>query len=263
MAKLEMGILGPFRGKVGTVVGYVWKGRAVVRGYRRAVRYPNTENQRLEREWFVEMVRFAATARGALLLGLKEKAARWQMTEGNAFVKLNKGCFRRGGAVDYEHLVLSEGPAARVVSKSATVDADGVLRVEYERNGGQRHSRGGDRVYLYAYNTVTRQGLLSAPAERRQGRLAMQLPDGWTAADTQAWLLALDSDGRASASSYVPLDLGGAASSTFATALNSLEINAKEDDTYTLPMLSAQGVRLPAGQAPTAPDGNCGSGDPG
>ena len=208
MAKLEMGILGPFRGKVGPVVGYVWKGRAVVRGYRRAVRYPNTALQQAEREWFVEMVRFAATARGALLLGLKEKAARWQMTEGNAFVKLNKGCFRRDGVVDYEHLVLSEGPAVRVAPKSATVDADGVLRVEYERNGGQRHSRGADRVYLYAYNAVTRQGHLSAPAERRQGRLAMQLPDGWTAAETQAWLLALDSNGRASATTYVPLDLG-------------------------------------------------------
>ena len=45
MVKLEMGILGPFLGKVGTVVGYVWKGRAVVRGYRRAVRYPTVSHE--------------------------------------------------------------------------------------------------------------------------------------------------------------------------------------------------------------------------
>ena len=66
MAKLEQGILGPFRGKVGTVVGYLWRGRHVVRGYRREINYPNTENQQAERDWFVSMVRFAATARQAL-----------------------------------------------------------------------------------------------------------------------------------------------------------------------------------------------------
>ncbi len=95
MAKLEQGILGPFRGKVGIVVGYLWRGRHVVRGYRREINYPNTENQQVEREWFVSMVRFAATARQALLLGLCERAARDQMTEGNAFVKMNKHCFGR------------------------------------------------------------------------------------------------------------------------------------------------------------------------
>ena len=98
MAKLEQGILGPFRGKVGTVVGYLWRGRQVIRAYRREINYPNTERQQAEREWFVGMVRFAATARQALLLGLREKAAHLQMTEGNAFVKMNKSCFGRDAA---------------------------------------------------------------------------------------------------------------------------------------------------------------------
>ena len=95
MAKLEQGILGPFRGKVGTVVGYTWRGMACVRAYRKEINYPNTEQQQAEREWFVSMVRFASRARQALLLGLRERAARDQMTEGNAFVKMNKHCFGR------------------------------------------------------------------------------------------------------------------------------------------------------------------------
>jgi len=99
MAKLHQGILGAFSGKVGTVVGYLWRGRQVVRAYRKEINYPNTESQRLEREWFVSMVRFAATARQALLLGLRERAARDQMTEGNAFVKMNKHCFGRTHAL--------------------------------------------------------------------------------------------------------------------------------------------------------------------
>ena len=98
MAKLDQGILGPFRGKVGTVVGYLWRGKPVVRAYRKEINYPNTERQQAERDWFVSMVRFAATARQALLLGLRERAAQWQMTEGNAFVKMNKDCFGRDAA---------------------------------------------------------------------------------------------------------------------------------------------------------------------
>ncbi|MDY6372526.1 MAG: DUF6266 family protein, partial [Bacteroidales bacterium] len=70
----------------------------VVRAYRREINYPNTEMQQAEREWFVGMVRFAATARQALLLGLRERAEQWQMTEGNVFVRMNKGCFGRGAA---------------------------------------------------------------------------------------------------------------------------------------------------------------------
>ena len=334
MAKLEQGILGPFRGKVGTVVGYLWRGRHVVRGYRREINYPNTENQQAERDWFVSMVRFAATARQALLLGLRERAARDQMTEGNAFVKMNKHCFGRthapvaacGGATpsnlegelkclqpnsspklgevpegrrsvlqdgggygskatrprpsgtpsslegelkcrdaacrvrqapagisdrqapagisdrqapasipdrkaaagipargatadtsdrgatadaarcvptEYERIRISEGSAAPVRFAAAEIGDSGVLRVDFEKNSGMSCAKGGDRVYIYIYNTESKEGLLSAPAERRSGRLQMQLPDGWNELNTRMWGFTVDKEGRASNSSYI------------------------------------------------------------
>ncbi len=132
MAKLEQGILGPFRGKVGTVVGYLWKGRHVARAYRREINYPNTEMQQAEREWFVGMVRFAATARQALLLGLRERAARDVMTEGNAFVRMNKGCFGRGVA----RRVRSETP----LRPAATSPCEGEEREDTVSN--QRYTTG-------------------------------------------------------------------------------------------------------------------------
>ena len=277
MAKLEQGILGPFRGKVGTVVGYLWRGRHVVRGYRREINYPNTENQQAERDWFVSMVRFAATARQALLLGLRERAARDQMTEGNAFVKMNKHCFGRthapvaacGGATpsslegelkcrdaacrvrnapanipdckaaadisdrkaaagipdreaiagipergaiadaarcvptEYERIRISEGAAAPVRFAAAEISDCGVLHVDFEKNSGMSRAKGSDRVYIYIYNTDTREGLLSAPAERRSGRLQMQLPDGWNELNTRMWGFVVDREGRASNSAYI------------------------------------------------------------
>jgi len=254
MAKLEQGILGPFRGKVGTVVGYLWRGRHVVRGYRREINYPNTENQQAERDWFVSMVRFAATARQALLLGLRERAACDQMTEGNAFVKMNKHCFGRthapvaacGGATpsslegelkclqscrdaacrvrkavadnpdrgaiadaarcvptEYERIRISEGAAAPVRFTAAEISESGILRVDFEKNSSMSRAKGCDRVYIYIYNTDTREGLLSAPAERRSGRLQMQLPDGWNELNTRMWGFTVDQEGRASNSAYI------------------------------------------------------------
>ena len=41
MARLTEGILGPFSGKVGTVVGYRWRGVPCVRGYVRQINYPS------------------------------------------------------------------------------------------------------------------------------------------------------------------------------------------------------------------------------
>ncbi len=224
MAKLEQGILGPFRGKVGTVVGYMWRGKHVVRGYRKEINYPNTANQRAERDWFVSMVRFAATARQALLLGMREKAARWQMTEGNAFVKMNKSAFKRNqiekiesidsidsmdsmNSIDYQRIILSEGSAAPVRFSTANVDGNSVLSVDFEKNGGMSRARGGDRVYLYIYNTATREGFLSHPAERRSGRLAVQLPDGWTERNVKLWGFVVDKEGRASGSAYVEVEI--------------------------------------------------------
>ena len=263
MAKLEQGILGPFRGKVGTVVGYLWRGRHVVRAYRREINYPNTEQQQAEREWFVGMVRFAATARQALLLGLRERAARDVMTEGNAFVKMNKSCFGRDaarrvrsetplrpaatspcegevrenaisnqiytagnhiytttgcsplrgelpegvrGGIDYERIRIAEGSAAPVRFTTAGVDENHVLRVDYERNSGMTRAKASDRVYVYVYNVDTREGLLSAAAERRRGHLEMQLPEGWNEMNVRMWGFVVDGEGRASTSACVVLE---------------------------------------------------------
>ena len=278
MAKLEQGILGPFRGKVGTVVGYLWRGKHVVRAYRREINYPNTEQQQAEREWFVGMVRFAATARQALLLGLRKRAERDVMTEGNAFVKMNKGCFGREaarrvrsetplrpaatspcegeerenaisnqryptshqeyatsnqkytpsgcsplqgelpegvrGGVDYERIRIAEGPAAPVRFTTASVDENNVLHVDFEKNSGMTRAKALDRVYVYVYNTDTREGILSHPAERRHGGVRMQLPEGWNERNVRMWGFVVDGEGRASGSRYVAVDVledGGAA----------------------------------------------------
>ena len=168
----------------------------VVRAYRREVRYPNTERQQAERGWFVQMVRFAAAARGALLLGLREAAAREQMTEGNLFVKRNKGCFGLDGAVDYGRLQFACGSAGVAAFERYDVDDGGTLEVRYGRGVG----RGQDAVYVYVYCPDLGQGLLSAAAARRDGVLRMALPDEWAGRELAVYGFCVDAAGHASRS---------------------------------------------------------------
>ena len=68
-------------------------------------------------------------------------------------------------------------------------------------------AKASDRVYVYVYNIDTREGLLSAAAERRRGRLQMQLPEGWNELNINMWGFVVDSEGRASGSQYVAVDV--------------------------------------------------------
>ena len=87
--------------------------------------------------------------------------------------------------------------------READIGDTGILRVDFEKNSGMSRAKGSDRVYIYIYNTDTREGLLSAPAERRSGRLQMQLPDGWNELNTKMWGFTVDKEGRASNSAYI------------------------------------------------------------
>lgn len=206
MAILESGITGPFIGRVGPVVGYRWKGLSCVRSYVPHIRYPNTEAQQRERDWFVGMVRFAAAARPALRLGLRDKAARQGMTEGNLFVSVNKQFFVRTEGqvtVDYASLLLASGPAADVYFREARFGEHETVSVPFEKNALSLRASGDDGVYLYAYAPEAGEGCLSAPAPRRSKSVSVSLPRWWSGMEVHLYGFVVDKEGRPSNSTYI------------------------------------------------------------
>ena len=206
MAKVQKGITGPFIGRVGPVVGYMWKQRHCVRAYVEHICYPNTEEQQRERGWFVSMVRFASEALPALKLGLHHNAAAADMTESNYFVMMNKRFFVRSEgqvAVDYSQLKLSFGPAADVYFHEARFEEDETVTVDFEKNSLSLRASGDDRVYLYAYAPSLGKGLLSAPVARRSKRLSIKLPESWSGQEVHLYGFVVDRDGRPSGTTYV------------------------------------------------------------
>ena len=55
MGKIKQGILGGFRGKVGTVIGASWNGIAYMRGLAQSVKNPKTAAQMQQRAFFKEL----------------------------------------------------------------------------------------------------------------------------------------------------------------------------------------------------------------
>ena len=60
MGKIKQGILGGFRGKVGTVIGASWNGISYMRGLAQSVKNPKTAAQTTQRSFFREVLDIAS-----------------------------------------------------------------------------------------------------------------------------------------------------------------------------------------------------------
>ena len=206
MGKSYQGVRGGFRGKLGMVVGYTWRGRPCIRVYRHAINYPNTELQQKQRDWFVSMVRFASQANGALRLGFRQQSMDAQMTEGNYFVLKNKQHFHREEGVvkvDYAQLKIAAGSAADVYFKQPRFEQDETVSVDFEKNSMALRASGDDSVYLYVYAPDLGAGILSAAAARRSKQVALRLPTAWAGHEVHLYGFVVDKEGRASNSTYI------------------------------------------------------------
>lgn len=206
MGKLYQGIEGPFSGKVGDVVGYRWKNRSCIRAYRREINYPDTESQQQQRSWFVGMVRFASQATQALRLGFGMLADHANMTEGNYFILKNKQHFHREDglvSIDYEKLQIASGSAADVYFHSPRFEQDETIVIDFEKNALSLRASADDDVYIYVYAPSLAEGILLAPAKRRDKQLKIRLPETWAGREVHVYGFVVDHEGRPSKSTYI------------------------------------------------------------
>ena len=201
MAKQQSGILGGYVGKVGTVVGYMWNGKYCSRAYKKHVKNPRTKAQTEHRKMFKQEVQQAAKMRWAVMTTMTDAAREAGMTAYNLFVKVNQPAFGVADGlltVDYGRLILSMGDVAQVQVNEMEWSADNVLSVKYDRGCGSAF----DHVYLYVYVPDLEMGFLTAPAYRRDKRIAVALPDNFAGHDAHIYLMVQSADGRWSDSLY-------------------------------------------------------------
>ncbi|MBP3762501.1 MAG: hypothetical protein J6I49_01320 [Bacteroidales bacterium] len=206
MAKIDQGILGPFSGKVGTVVGVRWKGQWCMRSYVARICDRRSPLQLEQRSRFTAMIRFAQQAVHAIRLGFKQKADEHNVTEGNWFTHRNTGAFRMSGGslvVDYERIAVAEGRLAGVAFRQPEFGADGTLRVPFEDDRNLPRTSRQDSVYLFAYLPALGQGLLLPPAVRQSECLTASLPATWQGEEVHLYGFTVGRKGGVSNSCYL------------------------------------------------------------
>lgn len=207
MGKQLGGINGPYVGRVGNVVGYMWRGQWCVRALPREFHDAKTERQLEQREQFKASVAFAGRLKDILRIGFELPALKVHKTVCNYFLMVNKGGFVMDGetlVADYEHLRLSEGPVAPVAFTGVhegTLPQEIIL--DFEKNPEHRNCNGNDRVYVAAINASRCEAVLSLPVYRRMGSITVMLPSYWEGEEVHLYGFVQDSAGRCSESCYL------------------------------------------------------------
>lgn len=211
MAKQEQGINDGYRGAVGTVVGYRWRGKWCVRAKATHTANPRTQRQVAARQLLAAMSQTASGFKQLIRLGLRQRSMAEGMTEGNLFMRLNRRCFQQGEQgleVDYSSLVVSLGEVWPVVFGEASWDGAGLLSVEFSTDRG-REATGllpplaSDEVRVFAYSKTLGGGLMSVAVSRRRGRVEIEVPAGWVGAEVEVYGFVQNYEGRTSESAYV------------------------------------------------------------
>lgn len=217
MARQTDGILGGFNGKVGTVVGYRWKGLWCMRAHNAFAHNPRTEAQQAHRALFKAEVQLAGRMRWAVNKGLKLASDELSMTPMNLFVSANQQAFSEVDgrlAVDYPSLRISGGTVAPVALTEASVDEDNVLNVKFEKNPLRRTCSAHDEVFFWVYSEELETGYLSNPVYRRVQQASVALPDMFEGCSLHVYAFAQDSAGRSSETAYISTGVTGESEET-------------------------------------------------
>lgn len=194
-------------GRVGTVVTYQWRGKWCVRSLPSQYTDAQTDAQLSQRRWFKLAVGFASRARQVIVVGLRQSSLKAQMTEYNYFMRINRQCMSVDDngrlSVDYENLILSEGPVAPVAFDAPQIVDDTTISIGFDKNPLRKVAKPNDSVFLVAYCPSLDQFDISAPAYRRYGSLEMRFLDGWSGREVHLWGFVKDQQGRCSQSLYV------------------------------------------------------------
>ena len=227
MATIGQGIVGGFRGAVGPVVGYQWRGRWCMRSRPQTVRNPRTEAQQRHRMMFKAEVQLASRMNWLLRESFAGLSLDAGLTPCNYFIRENQHCFgwsrvpaegREGEeaegrlTVDWGSLVLSHGPVAPVAFGVPRVTEGTTLTIGFERNPLHVRADAFDKVYLFLYCPELEACWLASPVYRRAQEVGVVLPRRWAGKEVQLWGVVSDDKGRWSETIYIgygPLEDSG------------------------------------------------------
>lgn len=196
MAKIPGGLLTSPRGKVGGIVGSVWKGIAYIREYV-IPSNPKTVSQTLTRNKFGDLVRLAQTILGGVLQPYWDKFV--QKNSGFAhFVGVNRSLYTTRGT--YSSVQVARGTLEGSLITVCTFLVDTVTVTWDPTILG--NGLAGDRAVAIIYDKLNNVSFVVQGALRSFGSIDVVVGTGRTLTNLQAWLFFVNSTSNPTKVSY-------------------------------------------------------------
>lgn len=204
MGTYNKGILGPFSGKVGTVVGASWRGKDVMRSLPKKTDRTPTEVQMLQRLKFTTVSEFLTPISNVISLYFGSGSG--ELTRRNQAMSYHmKEAVNYADPIFemvYNKVQISKGDLLGV--QNPTVAASGANEIEFNwvDNAGQGSAKATDKLVVVVYAPAENLYFYSLNAATRSAQAAvLTLPTFFNGLEVQSWITFAAADDKAYATS--------------------------------------------------------------
>ena len=198
MEKFLNGILDNIRGKVGSVVGSVWRGTPVVRAKAHPRTGKPTQAQLEQQAKFGFMMKFLHPLNPLLNETYKKLAV--GMTSINSAISENilhaiSGQYPAYG-VDYAAVLLGTGNLPNALAPACTSPSAGQLAFTWKNNGGSAKAKGTDKVFVAVYSEAENDWIYQLNVATRDAGACTVDATAFSGLPVQTWLGLISVDGK-------------------------------------------------------------------
>lgn len=154
MGTYEQGILGPFSGKVGTVVGANWRGKNVMRSRPKKSNRLPSEEQELQRNRFTLVVKFLAPIKTVLSRYFGQAVSfrsRYDLAT-SYHLKSAVSLVGDAYAIQYNKVLISKGDLQGVTDARINQRPEVTIQLEWADNSGQGLALREDKLLVVIYS---------------------------------------------------------------------------------------------------------------
>ena len=208
MGSYTKGILGPFRGKVGTVIGYSWRGKDLMRSLPKASTSDATEKQLVQRAKFRTVIGFLMPI--AAVVGRyfgKQQHSKSPFNEATGYHL--KHALLEGPdntyLIDYPKVLISRGPLRGMADVQVTAGDPGELNLTWLDNSEQGSASATDVLVAVVFCIELAQfQMFETAITRADGAAVLTMPSFSTGSEAEVWATFVTVDNNlAATSSYV------------------------------------------------------------
>lgn len=195
MGKFQVGILGGFQGKVGTVVGGRWKGIDYMRHVGRKSNKPPTQAQLEQQARFTVVTRFIARINRLVQVSFKDTP---ELTGGNVAFAYNYEKALTGVYpafdLDYSKCLVSKGDLQNGTLPVAAPVAGGLIKFDWQDNTGDTLANADDKSVHVVYCAETNQAVVTMMGADRTAKTHSVNVANFTGRTVQTWISFVSAD---------------------------------------------------------------------